>query len=476
MTRGATGGRWGSRWVRGHPWLTNAALILVGVGLLLLARQLPREFDHYSIGWSAVAGWSVVLYFLALIIILTQPVNRWTFAIIVTFAIAFRAVTLLPRPYLSSDIYRYAWDGAVQHAHLSPYRYVPGDPALKFLRAPNQDLFDHMNRRDYARTIYPPVAEFLFYLITFISRTVTFMKAAMVLFEGLTMYALVRLLREAGLRREQTLLYAWCPLLVWEIGSSGHVDSAAMAFMALALLARLRRQPVRTGLFLGLAVMTKMYPLVLLPALFRRGEYRMPATVAAVIAVGYACYSSVGMRVFGFLGGYVQEEGMATGARYFLLEFAQRHAPGLRLSTAAYLVFAAAVFGGLIFWCLRTCCDPGWPRAGSAQTRLFGLPAEADFVVPAFGLALALMLLFSPHYPWYVAWLVPFLTLVPDITVFAYVCGLFYLCTTALAVGYGPLQFLLNEILYGGVLVAFLVDLCLRRWRLAGSTGRLRRP
>jgi hypothetical protein len=447
-----------------RPWLTNLALVLIGVGLLWLARQLTREFAQYAIGFSAVAGWSVALYLLAVLIVLTQPVNRYTFAIILVFAVAFRAVTLPARPYLSSDIYRYAWDGVVQHAHISPYRYVPGDPALAFLRAPHQDLFDHINRRDYARTIYPPAAEFLFYLITFISPIVTFMKAAMVLFEGLTLYALIELLRGLGLRREQSLIYAWCPLLVWEIGSSGHLDSAAMAFIALALLARYRRRPILNGLFLGVAVMTKMYPLVLLPALFRRGEYKMPATAAAVIAAGYACYSSVGWHVFGFLGGYVQEEGMQTGARYFLLQFAQ-HVPGLHdFSTRRYLIFAAFVFGVLIGWCWRTCCNPAWAAAGSAQTRLFGLPPGAAFLVPAFALAVALMLLFSPHYPWYVAWLVVFLTLVPDITVFAYVCGLFYLCTTAIAVGYGPKQYLLNEMLYSTVLIAFLVDLALRRW------------
>ena len=199
-------------------------------------------------------------------------------AIILTFAIAFRLVTLFPNPYLSSDIYRYAWDGVVQHAHISPYRYVPGDPALEFLRKPNQDLFNNINRRDYALTIYPPVAQFLFYIITFISPTMTFMKMAMVLFEGLTLFALLKLLHELGVRREQSLLYAWCPLLVWEIGSSGHLDSAAMAFIALALLARYRRQPMLTGLFLGLAIMTKFYPLVLFPALYRRNDYKMPAT------------------------------------------------------------------------------------------------------------------------------------------------------------------------------------------------------
>jgi hypothetical protein len=446
-----------------HPSLTNAALILIGTGLLLLTRQLIREFHHFTIGLSEVSGWSAILYLLAVAIILTMPVNRYTFAIILAFAVAFRLVTLFPNPYLSTDVYRYAWDGVVQHAHISPYRYVPGDPALTFLRTPNRDLFEHINRRDYAHTIYPPVAEMIFYIITFLSPTVTFMKAAMILFEGVTLVALLKLLRELGFRREQSLLYAWCPLLVWEIGSSGHLDSVAIAFIVLALLARHRRQPVLTGLFLGLAIMTKMYPLVLFPALFRRGEYKMPATVAAVIAIGYACYSSVGMLVFGFLGGYAKEEGIETGTRYFLLELAQ-HVPGLHsLSPAAYFAFAAVVFAGLILWCWRTCCNPARPRAGSAQTRLFGLPADADFLVPAFALALTLMLLFSPHYPWYVAWLVPFLAIVPDITVLAYVCGLFYLCTTAIAVGYGPQQFVLNEILYGGVLVAFLLDIAVRR-------------
>jgi hypothetical protein len=441
-------------------------LILIGTGLLLLTQQLIREFHSFTIGFSGVSSWSAILYLMAVAVVLTMPVNRYTFAIILGFAVAFRLVTLFSHPYLSTDVYRYAWDGVVQHAHISPYRYVPGDPALRFLRAPNQDLFDHINRRDYAHTIYPPVAEAIFYLVTFISPTVTFMKAAMILFEGVTLVALLALLRELGFRREQSLIYAWCPLLVWEIGSSGHLDSVAMAFIALALLARYRGQPVRTGLFLGLAIATKMYPLALLPALFRRGEYKMPATTAAVIALGYACYSSVGTRVFGFLGGYVQEEGMETGTRYFLLELA-RSIPALRaLNTTAYFAFAALIFAGLILWCWRTCSNPAWSGANSAQTRLFGLPANAGFLAPAFALALALMLLFSPHYPWYVAWLIPFLTLVPDVAVFAYVCGFFYLCTTAIAVGYGPEQFLLNQILYGGLLFAFFLDIALRRWPL----------
>jgi hypothetical protein len=443
------------RWASVRPWLTNTALLAFGVAMFLLSRQLVGEYSRFSIGFSGVSGWSATLYVLAVALILTQPVNRFTLAIIVAAAIACRLATLFAEPYLSSDIYRYVWDGMVQHAHISPYRYVPGDPALAFLRAPHEAVFDHINRRDYARTIYPPVAQMLFYVITAISPTVTFMKAAMVLFEGVTVAALIALLKALGRRPEQILLYAWCPLLFWEIAGSGHLDSAAMAFIALALLARFRRWPVATGIFLGVAVMIKFYPLVLLPALWWRDDpatgsgWKIPAALTGVVACGYACYAGVGMRVFGFLGGYTKEEGLDTGVRYFLLDLA-RKAPRLQnLSTAAYFWICAVVFALLTLWVWKTACQPDSSRDG--------------FLGVAFAFAMALMLLFSPHYAWYILWLVPFFTLAPNLAVLTYLMGFFYLYTTAWAVP-GPKMFLLNEVLYGATAMAFVIWIAARRW------------
>jgi hypothetical protein len=444
-------------WHASRAWQTNAALLLIGAGMLALARQLVSEYDHFTIGNSGVSGYSVVLYLAACLIILTSETDRFTFPIIIAVAVACRLAVLYDDPVMSSDVYRYAWDGVVQHAHINPYRYVPGDKALSFLRAPNQDLFDNMNRRDYAHTIYPPAAQFLFYLITYISPTMTFMKMAMVLFEGVTMWALVALLRQIGVRREQSLLYAWCPMLIWEIAASGHLDSVAMAFIALALLFRYRRRPVLTGLFLGLAVMTKLYPLVLLPALmmrrsdkpsaFKGWDWKMPATVLALIAAGYAAYASVGTMVFGFLGGYAAEEGMQSGARYFLLQLTQT-IPGLHnLPTAAFYLLCVLVFGTLTLWALKVAVA----RDGSG------------FLVPAFALAFALMLLFSPHYAWYVIWLVPFFTLVPSLTALTYLLGFFYWYTTELAEP-GPKMFLANKYLYAMVLGAAIIEAALRKW------------
>ena len=445
-----------SHWTTARPWHTNVALLVIGFGLICFTRQLIAENNDFIIGNAATSFGSLALYLGALLILLLRPKNtdKYTLPIILGIAIACRMVCLFNDPFLSSDVYRYAWDGVVQHAHISPYRYVPGDPVLTFLRAPNQDLFDNMNRRDYAHTIYPPVAQIAFYGITFLAPSVTGMKFAMVLFEALTVYGLILLLRRLGRPREWVLLYAWCPIAIWEIGGSGHLDAMVMALVVFAMLFRYERRPVLTGLLLGLAVFTKFYPLVLFPALYQRRadgklDWKMPAMVAVVGVVSYSFYLSAGKLVFGFLGGYVQEEGMATGTRYFPLEFAQ-HLPGLHgVGNAAFFGLAACVFLPLLWWTWRTACSLD--------------SASADFIKPALWLATAMMLLFSPHYPWYVAWLMPLLVLCPSLTVLTYLCVFQYLCYTDLAVGSGPRQYELNQILYAWVLVAGAIEIAFYR-------------
>ena len=441
----------------GRPWMTNVTLCLLGFCLVLLAKQFVLENDHFTIGFSGCSGWSAILYIASIIVIFTQPVNRATFWIIIGFAVAFRMATLFADPFSSSDIYRYVWDGIAQHAHINPYRYVPGDPALTFLRAPNQDTFDNINRRDYAHTIYPPVAQMIYWMVTFFSPTVTAMKAAMLGFECLTVGALLALLRHLGRPATQILLYAWCPLLVWEIGGGGHIDAAVFAFITLALLFRYRDQPVLTGVFLALAVMTKFYPLILLPALYKRRDWKMPATLVAVCGISYLPYLSVGKHVFGFLFGYTKEEGIDSGARFFLLDLVQSVRGLEHLPVSAYMIFCAVILGGISLWAWRHATTEVFGNRNARGRR------QPAFLLAAMLLGFALMLLFSPHYPWYVVWLIPFFALLPNLPLLAYLMAFFYLFTTALATP-GPKMFLLNKILYSTVLLAFLLHLALRRW------------
>ena len=196
-------------------------------------------------------------------------------------AVAMRAMTLVAPPLLSTDIYRYVWDGRVQLAGINPYRYVPDAPDLAFLR--DEAVYPHINRGDYARTIYPPAAETVFALAAAVTPGVLGMKLMMLAFDVLAIGALIRLLRIAGRDPAELLIYAWLPLPVWEFAGNAHIDAAAAGLLALALLLAVRRRAVWTGIVLAAATLTKFLPAVVLPAFWRPSDWRLPVAFVAAL-------------------------------------------------------------------------------------------------------------------------------------------------------------------------------------------------
>ena len=272
-----------------------------------------------------------------------RTANRALLVILAT-AGAMRLLFLAPEP-LSTDIYRYIWDGRVQAAGINPYRYVPADPALGFLR--DEAIYPHINRADFAPTIYPPTAQLLFAAVTRLSQSVAAMKIAMLALEAVAIASIVLLLRHRGLPLTRVLFYAWHPLPVLEFAGSGHVDAAAIAFMLLACLTAQMRRPGLTGLALALATLVKFFPLAIAPALYRRWDWRAPAVGLAVVTLLYALYSSVGLGVLGYLSGYTHEEELATGEGFFLLSALARGAALPARATELYLLAGMAILAGL---------------------------------------------------------------------------------------------------------------------------------
>jgi hypothetical protein len=76
------------------------------------------------------------------------------------------------------------------------------------------------------------------------------------------------------------------------------------------------------------------------------------------------------------------------------------------------------------------------------------------------------MLLFSPHYPWYIAWLIPWMAVYPNWVTLTYVCAFFYGFTTRWA-DPGPKMFVLNSWIYFAVGCGFAVEIAWRRLRLS---------
>ncbi len=374
----------------------NALLVLIGLASLAILWPAKKAVAALNIDtFLCFAGLQALLCLGGAALVWKAKSSRASFCVILGFAALFRLGLLFDAPHLSDDINRYVWDGRVQAAGINPYRYIPADPQLAFLR--DKKIYPNINRREYALTIYPPASQAIFFAVTRVSESIIWFKAVLLIFEALTIWGLARLLPSFALPRERVLIYAWNPLVLWEFSSSGHIDAVMTALVVLALLARRRGRNTVTGLLLGCAVLVKLFPLVLVPALYRRWDWKMPVALLATVCAGYLPYLGAGSRVFGFLSGYAKEEGYVTG--------------GKEIPVVVYLIFGLLA----LLWI-----------AGLAMFRWN--KTRRGFVASAGCLGAAFLLLLSPHYPWYWTWTVPILAFLPLPALFPF----FYVTCAAL--------------------------------------------
>jgi len=428
---------------------TAILLILLGcVSVVLYRTGLSASGVGGIRFFMKVAFVQSAIYLLAAWIVIRARPSNSTVLIAVAFAILFRLSILFAPPYLSDDIYRYVWDGRVQAAGINPYRYIPAAPELAHLR--DETIYPKINRKDWAHTIYPPVAQVVFLLTTRISESVTWMKATMLLFELITIWAVAQLLTLLGRPRQLLLMYAWHPLVVWEFAGSGHVDAISICFIALALLAWQKRSDLGAGVALACATLVKLFPVVLVPAILKRDRWLIAPILAVTIIAGYLVYLSVGpAAVFGSLPGYTQERGLFTGQQFYALSLA--HKLGLELPSLAYLIAVMLVMSALGLWVLVR---------GRSE----------DYLKHALVLATATTVLFAPHFSWYFCWLALFLCFTPRLSIFYLTIASLLLYATWLGDSPGEM-FLINSLIYLPALLIGIIEFF--RGRLGLSNARL---
>jgi alpha-1,6-mannosyltransferase len=380
----------------------GSLVLLVAGGLALLDREpIGLADDTRVAAFVASVYLAGALWLLAVAIVRRGRLPQRAIWLVLGVAVAMRLLTLFSPPILSSDIYRYVWDGRVQLAGINPYRYLPTANELAFLR--DEAAYPHMNRADYAHTVYPPAAQAIFALAAVATPGVFGMKLMIAAFDALAVITLLFLLRLVGRDPAEVLIYAWLPLPVWEFAGNAHIDGVAAGLLALALLLAVRGRWIWAGIVLATAALTKFLPAIVLPAFWRPGNWRLPIAFAATAAFFYLLYISVGWQVFGFLPGYVSEEGLANGHGIFLLDLIGRV---VTLPAWAPEVYAALALGLLGVIAVRFVLTTELPAANGPRVLRQAHQAAV--------LGAVLLVALSPHYPWYFGWLAPLACLAPQ--------------------------------------------------------------
>jgi hypothetical protein len=189
------------------------------------------------------------------------------------------------------------------------------------------------------------------------------------------------------------MVYAWNPLVIFEIAYSGHLEGLTVFWMVLALYLNAKNKQTLGVAALAVSSAIKLYPALLLPALLNRGQ-RIKGSLAFSVSIVllYLPFFAAGRKVLGFLPIYLQNpyESFNLGLKYLMMHLLPQVDYYL-LSKIFLLALAAA---GLF---------------------IFLKPKQKDQAIRYAYILMGLLMVLMPAslHAWYVIILVPFLCFYP---------------------------------------------------------------
>ena len=336
------------------------------------------------------------------------------FMICIALGLAMRLVLIPSEPMLEDDYQRYFWDGGLTAHGFNPYEFSPTSiiskdsipEGITALAAESGKTIERINHPDL-RTIYPAFAQLTFAIAHWIAPwSLTAWKSVLLVFDGLTLGLLLFLLNLLGRSPYWSLVYWWNPVVVKELFNSAHMEAVLIPLVLASVIFSIRRKYIASALTLGLAIATKIWPLILIPIIWRdlwERPKKLIVTSLIMAGVVFVLFLPVLYAGLDNSSGFVAyaERWKTNSALTPALESAVKSLlTVLNAEFISYKMATRVLLVGLL---------------GLSILILSLQPVHStDDVLKRTALAVSLLLLLSPaQFPWYLIWTIPFLVFAP---------------------------------------------------------------
>ena len=378
------------------PLAAVSGLLLIAVALGIIFNRVARHrpLKNYVPEFVALMLLAGALYLAGVYIVQRGKCSLAALFIILAASVIFRLFFLSLSPTLSEDVYRYQWEGRIVRAGINPYTVYPAMPELRWAQNPGHPVETGRT----TPTLYPPLSEAAFAGV----RTVAGYKRLFTALDLATIALILFLLAATQEPLQRVLIYAWNPAVLIAFAASGHNDSLANMMLLTAILLIIGRRRALSIAFLALAVLSKLFPVFLLPVFLKRTRWSYAGIFGGLVLLGYFPFLAAHGHLFRGLSDFAAGwEG--NDSLFRLLRMAGN-------SRAQAELVAGVLLLGLIIYVLKM-------RADLLRSGL---------------IIIAGLLLLSPNaFPWYFTWMVPFLCFYPDAALL--------LMTVTCVLGYSPI-------------------------------------
>lgn len=422
---------------------TNVVWVLIVLlfALLFTIERISQQFDYFITILQRPTYLIVTLMCLAgivyFILIKQVVLKKSPLALVPLFisGLLLRLLFLQSTPIYEDDFYRYFFDGSMSYHGVNPYQYAPQDaleqpafihnhllgledksipahPDLHFLA--NEPLMERV-AYPHISTIYPAITQSIFALSYAIKPfNLIAWRVLLILFDVISFLLLVKLLKHMNKPVVWSAIYWLNPLLITETINAGHMDALLTPALLFTLLFILKQRYSIAGLGLAVAVGIKLWPVLLIPSLFkplilqpkRLLKAIMPCFVLLTIVLipqalnytdaqsglnNYSQYWRTNSFIFGLI-----EDGLL---------YVEQHMSYLYNSQAIARYLVTGLIATLVIFQL------GLPLKSNNKRETLEHLSQHWLILIA-----CLFFLSPTGYPWYFIWFLPLLALKPNLS------------------------------------------------------------
>lgn len=270
--------------------LKNKHIVLVFayvISLVFLISFVDRSQFLLLIGAYSV---SFVAY-----IFLLKNTNSWKW--IFPGAVIVRLASFFVLPHFSDDYFRFLWDGMITVSGGNPYLNVPSNEVLHQLPLQAVNWLKSMNSPNYY-TVYPPFLQWLFAAMYWLGNGneifgINVFRGVIIAFEILVFWMAKNRTSTIGQKVFRLLPWLICnPLYLVETFGNIHAEALVVLLLIIAYLFFEKDRLLIAASFFSVAIATKILPLIALPLLIKKLNFKQIAVfvITGIIVLSIFSY------------------------------------------------------------------------------------------------------------------------------------------------------------------------------------------
>lgn len=269
-----------------QKWLVYLSTFLFLSSIFIV---LNEENRSHFLSIFLVYTLAFVAYFFLVIRSKSISTNYFIGLTIFTFILG-----IISTPHLSTDYFRFLWDGELFWKGVNPYDFTPNEIIHSNHFISNIYLKElHTGMGELSQTnysCYTPLNQFFFLLSTWFSDSIyintVILKSLIAIIQLTGMVYFIKLLKLLTIQVNKVFLLFLNPLFIIESIGNVHFEGVMISFLIVGFYYLIKVKIFPAGMVLSLAIQIKLIPLLLLPFLWRFIGWKKAVITYFIIGIG----------------------------------------------------------------------------------------------------------------------------------------------------------------------------------------------